>query len=449
MGARFVPFFAVFALACGGSGSSSAPDDVLDARADEGQVDFGELDFPRLDEASPDKRIEVIETMAEQALKTCESVLMPWHCLASVGVDCPPYAECLGQGTCETPPCFGLCQDYPGQCVPRLSKKVCTKSTDCGPGEACASKTSLGHGLCRARPFEGACWLDENCPAGQKCAGEVVCKPGKYCVDTEHPGQCVTPPGAGSCFEDSDCGSGLFCDGATLCGGKQGCTLTPGTCKGPARPDSCYSNDDCPKEKPWCAGAFKCPTGTSCPAPDQPGFCVPPPMADGCWGEDDCSASTPVCRALSVCPPGTLCHADSHRGYCSELPPDGERGLTLDVPDSATVQQKLLVPILVKGSLAAYVDACYGVTLQWFDKVESKWRDYIPVALADCSSGGPGRIRIPPGNGVVLEVTPDFSGIFRLNLFYDLLCSQVNPKASCQEMGLTVNSKEFVVKPAR
>lgn len=435
----------ICSLAAGAAGGVACGTGVVVVPADAaGEAgDLPELDFAPPPEV-PDTAADLQDEAETQA--TCGSVLASWQCVRDQGQGCAPWAECYGEGSCEDPPCWGLCEDYPGECRPRTRDAPCSSDADCEEGEACASRAPGARGLCRAKPFAAACWLDDHCPAGQSCAGEVVCPLGAWCAGAEHPGQCMPPASAGTCRDDGDCGAGSYCDGATLCGGAGGCTDTPGVCKVGERP-GCMTGADCPKERPWCAGAFTCPEGAQCTTPARPGYCVPPPMSDGCWEDQDCSAGAPICRAVQLCPPGTLCHAVIHRGFCSELPPEGESGLTLAAPAKAKSGTGLHVPVVNRGAVAVFVDPCFGVLLQLWDGIGGKWQDLVPVPLpgANCPQDGGQAARIPPGNGFVAFVTPEFTGRWRVTVVHQMLCKQGLAVPSCVASGLEASSAEIQV----
>lgn len=435
-------------VACGTSGGS-APADVADVPK-EVASDLGELDFNKPEEAEPEVAADVAP---EEVVATCATVLGDRLCAAGVA-DCDDaYADCVGQGSCATPPCWGLCADYPGACLPKTVDRVCGQDADCDPGDACASRVPTAPGgvpatgLCRKRPFAGACWVDENCGSGKRCAGEVVCTLGMPCVGADHPGTCVAAPAAGACWEDPDCGAGSYCEGATLCGGGAGCADAQGSCKAATAP-ACMENADCEDAAtPWCAGAFRC-AKAQCGIPDRPGFCVPAPMADGCWQDADCTEAGTACRTVRVCPPRTLCHATLHRGYCGTLPLPGEPGLTFTVPATTATNQKVFVPVVNRGAVTIFVDTCAGFVIQFWDDFSKQWRDYLPLAYPGANCGPTGkatRARLAPGNGIALEVVPDFGGRFRLNALYDVICSP-DPDEVCATIGLSASSPEFQVQ---
>jgi len=126
--------------------------------------------------------------------------------------------------------------------------------------------------------------------AGLACLGAQPGVPwGGACTD-------ATP---GACEPSTDgtvCGSGGE-DALPACPDGNGCAhrvevadgLFLGTCRGlPA--GGCWSDEDCPENASYCAGAALCPPDADCAFAPFPGRCVDKPPGPGCWDDAMCGA---------------------------------------------------------------------------------------------------------------------------------------------------------------
>ncbi|MBK9000003.1 MAG: hypothetical protein IPM35_30160 [Myxococcales bacterium] len=100
--------------------------------------------------------------------------------------DCP-YGMCMGGSVC---PCGYDCHqaDQLGNCMaPTPAPAPC-----CTNDMACGDETYAPcvNGVCKV-PVLGACWKDDECPAGQSCVGASVCPCGADCDQMDMPGKCL------------------------------------------------------------------------------------------------------------------------------------------------------------------------------------------------------------------------------------------------------------------
>ncbi len=129
---------------------------------------------------------------------TCWGLPLPCE-VCTNGWACEPNPTCLGgcpSIVCAECPADGQPIDIPGcsctcdphsqfVCTP-TGTACCTTPTDCGD----KTFTPCVEGVCK-EPVLGACWVDEECPAGQKCVGATVCPCGVDCLQPDKPGQCM------------------------------------------------------------------------------------------------------------------------------------------------------------------------------------------------------------------------------------------------------------------
>ncbi len=441
---------AVWTLACGGQGAApsgaddAAPDaDVAATDApDDASIEAGE-DLPRDEGPAPD------------VPRTCEGVLGERQCASTAA--CAAWTACLGVGGCEEPPCWGLCEDYPGTCLPWTLPEPCDQDEDCGEGAVCAGPVLdpgggvVLAGLCRKRPSADSCYDDRHCPPGQRCAGEVSCGLDSLCLGPEYPGRCQAPPEAGRCWEGADCPAGQRCVGVEWCAfGDADCPGdVAGTC---AAASGCFTDADCAgsPDGGFCVGAFRCREDAQCAFPDRQGFCAPAPGLRQCWQEDHCGGDW-VCRAALPCPPGTLClgTGDAHPGLCGEPPAPAEGiALTLDtnqvqrnVPFQATVVNQGPVPI--------FLDPCFVALVQFKDD-QGQWSEsWIPEARhPSCAGGGLVPLwPLPPASGTAATFSVDVPGTYRVQVPYRLGCEQgvERTEARCESDALAATTMAFVV----
>jgi hypothetical protein len=64
----------------------------------------------------------------------------------------------------------------------------CVHDADCHAGDECV--TTRTGGVCKPPPARPMCWRDEDCDAGQTCAGATVCQCGASCIIADRPGTC-------------------------------------------------------------------------------------------------------------------------------------------------------------------------------------------------------------------------------------------------------------------
>lgn len=394
------------------------------------------------------EEVDIYDTV-EEVIETCASSLLPWQCAPTEGRACDELEECFGHGPCLEPPCWGLCEQFPGQCLPAVAAVACTSSIDCGEGFLCVKYVEGHPGYCRARPYADACWHDKDCPLGQYCAGEVECLPGSFCQGVEMYGRCKERPETGNCYEDADCPNG-YCDGAELY--LDGSSDRPGVCVEGTRP-SCFDDIGC-KDSPdgnLCTGAFKCPPGSSCPLPDQPGFCARFGGFGSCWEDGDCQTGF-YCRSASACRPGTLCYSSfTHPGSCGEAPLEGE-GIEITV-QNPSVGNDFPVIVTNRGAVKIYIDPCVAVLISGKIPGTDKWPDDPltmilagPFETIGCNNPSEGPwLPIQPGSGFVTLVRLEFSGSFKVVIPYKLGCLQWDRQSSCG-VDYTAVSAPFTVK---
>jgi hypothetical protein len=133
--------------------------------------------------------------------------------------DCPQFydtgltTECIA-GVCKEIPQLGQCWDdadcFGSQCV---GGSVCPCGADCfaadtlgwctskpppPPPGCCVTDIDCGDyawmpcvsGVCKMPAGGGLCWVDAECPMGQKCIGASVCPCGAPCAMVDTPGKC-------------------------------------------------------------------------------------------------------------------------------------------------------------------------------------------------------------------------------------------------------------------
>lgn len=410
-------------------------------------------------DASGDAPVEAGEDLlgdaeaAPDVPKTCEEVLGKGQC-ASDGA-CAAWTACLGIGGCEEPPCWGLCEDYPGTCLPRTLPEVCDRDEDCGEDAVCVDRGAGGEvapvGLCRKRPSADACYDDGHCPQGQRCAGEVSCGLDAPCLGPEYPGRCHAPPEAGRCFEDSDCPAGQRCAGTAWCAFDDADCAgdEAGTCTAAS---GCVTDADCAgsPDGGFCVGAFRCREDAHCAFPDRKGFCAPAPGLRRCWQQDHCGGDW-VCRSALLCPPGTLClvTGEAHPGVCGELPAPGEDvALTLD-----TNQVQLNVPfhavVVNQGPVPIFLDPCFVAVIQFRDDQGDWSESWIPEARHPaCKEGGTVPLwPLPPASGTAATFSVDVPGTYRVQVPYRVGCEQgvERTEARCKSDALAATTLPFEV----
>ncbi len=441
------PLAAMWGLACavagspaGETGDKGEDADVVAQDASDGASREADLVLPQDDGLAPDVPM------------TCEEVLEKGQCIST----CPDWMACLGVGGCEEPPCWGLCQDYPGTCLPLTAPALCTKDDDCGDGAVCAGRVQGAGGevglpgLCRSRPSPDACYEDSHCPSGQRCAGAARCTIEAPCLGPEYPGRCVLPPPAGGCWDDADCPEGQRCRGAVLClaGDKACSTDIAGACEAKT---GCLDDQDCSgsPDGPYCVGAFRCRPDAQCAFPDVAGFCAPPPGLRRCWQQDHCGGDW-VCRAALLCPLGTLCQTSGAavRGLCGEAPAPGE-GVVV-VLDRATIERNVPFHVLLvnQGPVSIFLDPCYVAGVQ-FEEPPGSWKEsWIPQAQHPaCDPEHSPLWPLPPGSGTAVAFTVDVPGTYRVQVPYRLGCEQgvVRNDARCATGVLAANTMVFEV----
>lgn len=437
-------------LACAGPGSAPPGQDG-DTR------DVSDLAVPDVTEEGPvgmDDGAVLDDGPAPDVPVTCEAVLTAGLCISAAG--CPEWMACLGVGGCEEAPCWGLCGDYPGACLPATLPRPCDAGQDCDPDAVCAGRV-LGpqgevvlSGLCRKRPALDACYEDAHCPEGRRCAGAVTCHLGSPCLGPEYPGRCVEPPPPGPCWDDQDCGNGRHCVGTVWCLPEDTTCIADqaGTCQDLA---GCFSDEDCAGslDGGFCQGAFRCREDAQCAFPDTKGFCGPAPGLRRCWQPDHCGGDW-VCRAPLPCPPGSLCHATgaAHPGLCGEAPSPGE-GLVVTLATSQVLPAKpFRVVVLNQGSVLVFLDPCFVAVVQYKDDSGQWAESWIPEARhSSCDANSP-LWPLPPGSGTAVTFTVDVPDTtYRVQVPYRVGCEQgvSRTEARCASDALAANSMAFTL----
>lgn len=430
-------------LACAGPGTfPQRADDAVPER------DIAVTDVP--DDIAIEANVDLWpdDEPASDVPKTCEGVLEKSQCVSSTG--CPAWTACLGVGGCGEPPCWGLCEDYPGACLPWTLPEACHDDDGCDDGATCVGRVvndeadTVLPGLCRRRPSADTCYEDSHCPPGRRCAGEVSCGLDTLCLGPEYPGRCVPAAAAGQCFDDADCPGGERCAGAVL--GFLGDPV-PGTCSDAG---GCFTDADCAgsADGGFCVGAFRCRQDAHCAFPDRPGFCAPAPGLRRCWQQDHCGGAW-VCRAALACPPGTLCRGmgEAHPGICGEPPAPGE-GVALTL-DSNQVKRNVPFRAMVvnQGPVPIYLDPCLVALVQFQDD-QGQWSEsWIPAAQHPACGGLVPLWPLPPGSGTVAAFSVDVPGTYRVQIAYRIGCEQgvEHTEARCQSDPLSVTTLPFEV----
>lgn len=386
---------------------------------------------------------------------TCLGGLSTGQCIAGAG--CPPWMECIGIGGCEEPPCFGLCEEFPGLCLATTMPKPCDTDLVCGAEAICVGRIldAKGQvvlsGLCRKRPSDVACFEDVHCSDGQQCAGEVSCDLLRVCLGPPYPGRCVHPPPPGHCWDDGDCPQGERCVGTSWCSfGDASCQDAPGTCK---EHGGCFSDSDCAgsADGGFCVGAFRCREGAQCVVPDTPGFCAPAPGLRRCWQPDHCGGDW-VCRAALPCPAGSLCEAVGARlaGICGEAPAPGEGLVVALSTNQVLIGKPFRVVVLNRGAVPVFLDPCFLAVVQ-FEDDSSKWTEswIAPARHPACDLDIPLPLWfLPPGSGVAVEFTITVPQTkYRILVPYQVGCEQgvVRTQARCAADALAATTMAFEV----
>lgn len=156
-----------------------------------------------------------------------------------------------------------------GQCLATATANVCSRETDCRPGQKCSGSPSF---LCipdcdcnlATNGFpECGCDTEEQCDAvsgrcALPCASPPACTTDGECGGTE---KCNGSCRCVACITNADCGAGLVCDARA------------GVCKSV---DACFSDTDCTPPlicgasglcevaPPACASDFDCTLGQQC-----------------------------------------------------------------------------------------------------------------------------------------------------------------------------------------
>jgi len=435
---------AVLACACS-AGTPVSPTPDRDIRAPEAAED--QMADPHGEDRETHESLgQEIETDAE-VIQTCENVIGPGRCIRDDL--CADFERCLGVGSCETPPCFGICDDYPGTCAPETLTVSCTADEQCPDGSVCTGRVSWGEGppigLCRKRPSANACYEDAHCTGGSRCAGEVVCGPERPCLGPEYPGRCVPATGTEGCFEDSDCPPAQVCRGVSWCGWDEtDCEDRAGTCE---VSNGCLVDADC-KDSPdgtFCVGAFQCPQGSKCSIPDTRGYCAPAPGFLQCWSPQQCGDT---CRAAFPCGPGTVCAAlaKPHPGICGDPPAPG-MGLVVSVSAKAKVNSPFFAMVVNQGATPIFLDPCAPAILQF--NQDNQWEDYWgePPRLPWC--GEVSTLLVPPGNGLAIPFRVDTPTTYRVQVVFRTRCLQgiVQVPPACEDdHAMTVESAGFEVQ---
>jgi len=147
---------------------------------------------------------------------------------------CPPGT--VDSTTCPPGTCWG----------PPLPCEVCDDGWACKPDPVCTSGC-----------YAMACATCEGAPGGTTVFGGCACA----CDEASNEYRCNLVPSC--CNEDMQCGDESYVP------------CVEHVCKQPV-PGGCWKDEECGMEM-ICAGAFVCPCGSDCDAPDVPGTCVPIP----------------------------------------------------------------------------------------------------------------------------------------------------------------------------
>lgn len=427
----------LFLIACGNAEKNETPilEDIIEIM--ETHLDLFET-IPELELA-----IDTVkqEQYGDASPQTCTSVLSKGQCISNE--NCYDFEACLGVGGCEEPPCWGLCKDFPGQCLPNILIKTCEKDGDCPNGYICRKNKALGY--CKAIPIGfKACYSDDNCPSGQYCAGEIICKSGALCAGVEYFGKCVKKPDKPKCFEDDDCPNGQSCIGQRLCPfNSNDCEDLEGQCATPQY--LCMEDKDCEGTQSYCTLAFEC-KGQDCPFPSQFGECKTPPGYGGCWEDSDCGTKF-VCRASLACPSSTYCGQNvSHPGQCGSPPFSGE-GITLNIVDkNIKAGQQFHILAVNNGSTPIFIHPCFPYIVKKGDG-KGGWYEVF-IQPEECIGPDNNRVIIPVGSGIFLPVKITSGGLYKVHLPYLVGCKQNGLNTPCKDTptSLEASSGEFVVE---
>lgn len=196
--------------------------------------------------------------------------------------ECPVNHFCFGQQLCS---CNDTCDIEPGFCSP-MAGFCCESDADCETGFKCTEEGSLG--VCEPiPPFEGKCWRDDDCEAGEECVGASACPCNADCDSVDMYGDCMPDNTPCGCLFDEECQPGEVC--AVLPGGG-------GVCKPAPALGDCWDEGDCFEMSQTCEGETLCPCDAMCDVPDMLGKCAPLPS--GCCNSDADCGPTQVCRGI-------------------------------------------------------------------------------------------------------------------------------------------------------
>ncbi len=243
-------------------------------------------------------------------------------------------ADCLADrdAACSTGQCLAL-DSSTAYCT-----QSCLAAADCPQGFLCAPGTSGQGKICQAVGAGGVCGVEDDCPAGLKCAANL-----SRCyipVTRSSCGPCTSDlqcGAGGSCHAEGDehfcasaCGAGGACAAGYLCGAAEGgmrCLPKNGSCRG-GRPlcAPCAGDLECGKPGDLCVRnlqsqetfcAVKCATAADCAKGfscidlsgkgSGPSDCVPD--SGTCAGY--CDATDPA-TTQRECGLGAACDLASH-----------------------------------------------------------------------------------------------------------------------------------------
>lgn len=239
--------------------------------SDPGPHDYGQADVPTLTCCISDAQCPAGWRCVPIPghMGACKPRLASGMCWGSH--DCGPERLCLGATPCrcdQTDEGDGC--DIPGHCIDR-EPGCCGTDRDCPAGQDCAPDN-----VCRPRLQAGQCWTSADCTGIQSCVGASTCPCGFQCPDAPQPGRCDPLP-LECCYEDDDCTQDSVCRARTPGDPSPGsCVADPSGSGCPFDASCCWEDGDCPGG--WCEGAFSCgcislcPTCGACPE-DRIGQC--------------------------------------------------------------------------------------------------------------------------------------------------------------------------------
>jgi len=359
--------------------------------------------------------------------KDCSAYLPMTQCVSND--DCLSFETCLGSLSCPEPPCYGLCDAFPGVCAPKPTPRSCVKKGDCPQGFLCQrfspSKPDT-RGICIHSPSPDACFSDEDCKPSFVCAWAHVCDPFDICLSPDYPGRCLPKPPNSACYQDNDCKPDEHCENAFVCAfDDEACVSKMGECKS-GGPFGCMQDADClsGSSSAFCVESFTC-KATACPVADKKGFCVKPVVGQ-CYTDAFCSKNY-LCVSSFPCPPQTTCAERGFPGFCLSTK-DLKPSVTVSIEgEDFSVGKTLYALIVNQSAFPVFLDPCYA----GFVKVDGSYL-FPPLSLQTCAETEQARfVTLPSGKGFAIPFVPGFPGTYQIETIFKIGCEQGAYSPTC------------------